>query len=281
MLLSAVDRLFIATKSGAMSDLKDFPERDLARFEFYEIIVRMAGIKYKESGKCETYAQAVKMLIEDDLMTYFNVNKWQHWRETQLWTLDVNDLFEANLEALKKIFKTFFTTKKSSMDLTDSINLLIKNANLMPTEKEVIQCYGMSKMTLPNEIAKRKEYNALQFVEFLEFLARAAEVRHKVRGIRSREEDKSELDSIKIESSFDKSVSAAQADPQTRNATSTLQADQSSLQRMSSTLMINDGVTLTKKIEDFLDEIFPSYHVKRKEVKIEIEFETDSDDDDE
>ena len=221
------------------------------------------------------------MLIEDDLMTYFNVNKWQHWRETQLWTLDVNDLYEANLEPLKKIFKTFFTTKKSSMDLTDSINLLIKNANLMPTEKEVIQCYGMSKMTLPNEIAKRKEYNALQFVEFLEFLARAAEVRHKVRGIRSREEDKSELDSIKIESSFDKSVSAAQADPQTRNATSTLQADQSSLQRMSSTLMINDGVTLTKKIEDFLDEIFPSYHVKRKEVKIEIEFETDSDDDDE
>jgi hypothetical protein len=49
--VATVDRCFIATKSGDTQDLKDFPERDLSRFEFYEIIVRMASAKYKDTGK--------------------------------------------------------------------------------------------------------------------------------------------------------------------------------------------------------------------------------------
>jgi hypothetical protein len=49
--LSTVDRLFIATKSGGTQDLKDFPERHLSRFEFYENIVIIASAKYKDPGK--------------------------------------------------------------------------------------------------------------------------------------------------------------------------------------------------------------------------------------
>lgn len=136
--LSTVDRLFIATKSGGTQDLKDYPERDLSRLEFYEIIVRMAAAKYKDPGKCETYAQAVKMFVEENLMVFFNISRWQEWRERELWTLDVNDILNANLEALKKIYNSFFTSKKSYMDLADALNLMVRNTGILPNEKEVV-----------------------------------------------------------------------------------------------------------------------------------------------
>lgn len=138
MSLSTVDRLFIATKSGGVADLKDFPERDLSRFEFFEIIVRMASAKYKECGKADTYTEAVRQLIENDLLPFYSVSKWQDWRENYLWTLDINDVFEANLEALKKIFKSFQTTQKTNMDLNDCLNLMTRTNNLIPIEKDVI-----------------------------------------------------------------------------------------------------------------------------------------------
>ena len=116
--LSTVDRLFIATKSGITSDLKDFPERDLARFEFYEIVVRMAGAKYKDWGKCDSYAQAVKSIIEDNFMQFYSIFKWQEFREREIWTLEINDVLNANLDALKKIYKQFETAKKSYNNLS-------------------------------------------------------------------------------------------------------------------------------------------------------------------
>jgi len=46
---STLDRLFIAT-NVELVEQEDNPDRDLCRFEFYEIIVRMGGAKYKDSG---------------------------------------------------------------------------------------------------------------------------------------------------------------------------------------------------------------------------------------
>ena len=235
----------------------------------------MAALKYKDPGKSDTYTEAVRMIIEDDLQVFFNINKWQEWRETQLWTLEVNDVFEANLDGLKKIFKSYFTTKRSYMDMQDSLNLLNRSSNLIPIEKDVIHCFAMSKMTLPNEIAKRKDYNSLQLVEFIEFLARVSEFRHRVRKSNPKQEDdKTEVNDPNVEFSIDKSLSLPE-NGMTRNEEEI--KNDSSMQRMLSTVHSNhENKTLVQKIEDLLDEVLPNYNLKRKEVKIEIEFETDS-----
>jgi hypothetical protein len=33
----------------------------------------------------------------------FKLKEWQNWRERELWTLDVADVFDANLMGLKKL----------------------------------------------------------------------------------------------------------------------------------------------------------------------------------
>lgn len=270
--LSTVDRLFIATKSsGGTRELEDFPERDLARFEFYEIIVRMAAAKYKDPGKCETYNQAVKMLVEDNLMVYYNTSKWNEWREKYLWTLEVNDVLHANLDALKKIFKSFHTSKRNYMILFDALGLSVRNNNILPADKEAIYCFGMSKSTIPNEISKRINYNSLNLPEFLEFISRTAEIYFKFKKVDLKEEKK-EDEKIGDEDDVDSDISESQVKQLQRSETRNSESI-----NMLSTGVHNINVGLDTKLEILLDRLLPIYSLKRKEVKIEIEFDSDSD----
>jgi len=47
--MQTIDRIFIAVNVD-MEQLEDNPDRDLCRYEFYEIIVRMGGAKFKDAG---------------------------------------------------------------------------------------------------------------------------------------------------------------------------------------------------------------------------------------
>ena len=61
--MQTIDRVFIAT-NVELVEQEDNPDRDLCRFEFYEIIVRMAGAKYKDSGAANSWDQATIMILE-------------------------------------------------------------------------------------------------------------------------------------------------------------------------------------------------------------------------
>lgn len=45
--------------------------------------------------------------------------------------------------------------------------------------KDVAFCFGMSKMTVRDEVGSQPEYEKLRFVEFLEFVARVADLAYK------------------------------------------------------------------------------------------------------
>jgi hypothetical protein len=47
--LATLDRLFIAT-NVELVEMDDNPDKELCRFEMIEILVRIAGAKYKESN---------------------------------------------------------------------------------------------------------------------------------------------------------------------------------------------------------------------------------------
>lgn len=60
------------------------------------------------------------------------------------------------------------------MDLHDCYDLFMRATEILPAEKDIMYCFGMSKMTVVNETKDDNNYNMLQFSEFLEMIARVA-----------------------------------------------------------------------------------------------------------
>lgn len=64
--------------------------------------------------------------------------------------------------------------RQTELGLKNCIELMCKSSNLQASEKEVRFCFGMSKMTVKDEIGNQAEYEKLRYPEFLEFIGRLA-----------------------------------------------------------------------------------------------------------
>ena len=95
----------------------------------------------------------------------------------------MNDVFLANLDLLKSIFKLYFNTSRSYMSKQDALDFMCRHTTLQMAEKDAIYCFGMSKMTVINEHEHHKQFNSLRFVEFLELIGRIAELKFKTSGM--------------------------------------------------------------------------------------------------
>jgi len=104
--ISTVDRAFIAANVAVEGQQlsEDNPANALCRFEFLEILARLAQSKYKETGICPTYEDSMIKLLEEHVLPLANPEPWQEWRDEFLWTIDVNDVLETNLEGCKKMY---------------------------------------------------------------------------------------------------------------------------------------------------------------------------------
>lgn len=65
--MTTIDRVFIAT-NVELVEQEDNPDRDLCRFEFFEIICRLGAAKYKDSGNVSTWDAAVKAILEKNII---------------------------------------------------------------------------------------------------------------------------------------------------------------------------------------------------------------------
>jgi hypothetical protein len=61
--LADIDRSFIVTNFEVV-DNPDNPDHALCRFELFEILIRIANLKYRETGQAQTYAEAFEKLLE-------------------------------------------------------------------------------------------------------------------------------------------------------------------------------------------------------------------------
>jgi hypothetical protein len=96
--MSVVDRLFIAT-NVELFDMVENADRALCRFEFFEIIVRLAQAKLLDNGYYEELHQATEALVENYLLR-FKIERMegQSWRERELWTIEVDAFYKANIK---------------------------------------------------------------------------------------------------------------------------------------------------------------------------------------
>ena len=176
MLSTTVDRAFIAANVAVegqkISD--DNPANALSRFEFLEILVRLAQAKFKETGLCSTFEESMTRLLDEFIFPLANPEPWQEFRDELLWTLDVNDVLEANLEGLKKVYTHYHEPRKKFMTMGDAMGLMMRDTNLGLIDKDAVYCFGMSKMSVILEQDNMWQYKRMQFVEFLELMGRIA-----------------------------------------------------------------------------------------------------------
>ena len=108
-----------------------------------------------------------------------NPEPWQEFRDELLWSIDVNDVLEVNLEGLKKVYTNYHEPRKKFMTMGDALALMMKDTTLGLIEKDAIYCYGMCKMSVIFEQDNMLQYRQLKFVELLELVGRIAHLKFK------------------------------------------------------------------------------------------------------
>lgn len=94
--------------------------------------------------------------------------------------MEVNDILEANLDGLKKVYSHYFEPRKKYMTMQDALALMMKDTRIGLIEKDAIFSYGMCKMTVVMESESPTEkYKRLQFVELLEMIGRITDLKYK------------------------------------------------------------------------------------------------------
>jgi hypothetical protein len=100
--MADIDRIFIATNFEE-EEQEGNEDRSLCRFEFYEIIVRMARTKFYEKQILPTIAASCEALIKEIQYKNF-IPVAEEFRYEHIWKLEIDDLFKANLDKLKQVF---------------------------------------------------------------------------------------------------------------------------------------------------------------------------------
>lgn len=184
MQLSSVDRTFVAAKAANVEleekiETTTNSDNSLCRFQFLEIVVRLGKCKYMETGIEKTFSKAAERVIKQNMKKFDETEEWQGFRDDVLWKIPVHDLLEPNIPGLRKVYESFFEPRKRYMNMKDCVDLFTNNTDLLPLDKDVQYCFGMSKMTYATETKNADAfYGNLKFVEFLEMLGRVAKCKY-------------------------------------------------------------------------------------------------------
>lgn len=100
-----IDMYFVATNYEEGGEQEGNDDRSLCRFEFFEILIRIARGKYVETKKETNLLLAFDKLLQEHVYpSVRHILPWQRWRVSTLWTNRVNDVFEINLHLIKKLY---------------------------------------------------------------------------------------------------------------------------------------------------------------------------------
>lgn len=167
-------------------------EKNINRFEFTEILVRIAELRYIKHGHCEKYGEAVKQLLFD--IDPFIQNEMQRfwggldWRHNHLINEDLNQLLTLNMKNLEALHKKYTSrtdrvatyAKPGEFILEDGIKIFddsraeVKNYFINMVFPLSKQCYVVN----DSEESGIMAINKLNFSEYLEFFTRVAYLRY-------------------------------------------------------------------------------------------------------
>ena len=113
--------------------------------------------------------------------------EWQDFRDLKLWVENVEEVFSCNEKAMWELHNMLSKSRKDTskgprddfVTLADCRILFTEDFKILGLKKaDIAAAYAMSKHTVVNEIDARQvsTYNRITYIEFLEFIARVAEL---------------------------------------------------------------------------------------------------------
>ena len=107
----------------------------LIRFEFIEMLVRIAQFLYIENGNEYSIASAFQTLVQNHILPMRNnFIKWQEFRDDELWCPEVNDLLDINHSSIRLVYNFM---AKSQLVETKCLNRIEKLNRAYPSIDQV------------------------------------------------------------------------------------------------------------------------------------------------
>jgi hypothetical protein len=182
MLLTDIDRMIIAT-CKTYHGIKT--KEQLCRYEFWEILVRIAKIKYMEKDdKAKTNDKALELLIDNHFKKdLLGLQTSQKFREEHIWHLDIDDLYRSNEAIIGELYRHFLEgedahTGRPNTQL-DLRQCLVIGPLLDLTADDISLAYSYSKTIFIDEIKTYRQYGCMKLAEFYDFLVRLADLKFK------------------------------------------------------------------------------------------------------
>ena len=174
--LATLDRTFILTNVNTHG-LFSSAERNLNRYEFIEILVRFANIKYKEkTHQAKTTCEAIEMMLQKNV--YPNCRETDGWqfRQNHLYNVKVNTFLKRNFAVIAKIYSTpngviECHSKKKYVTLPECKQYVHKMNIKGISERMIGVCFYESILFIVDTI-RTGRYEMMQYWEFLVFLCR-------------------------------------------------------------------------------------------------------------
>ncbi|EAR90533.1 hypothetical protein TTHERM_00120790 (macronuclear) [Tetrahymena thermophila SB210] len=168
------------------------PDKQIVRHQFMEAIARLALDKYYRNNYASTSQDSLNLFLDDPLLIekFLEVGDPQEWRDTRYWNEECDNVLKQYLGFIKILWESIADSKKvekryflnyKTMNVYE-LQEMIKQYDLLDdflTERDVLLSFNLAMMTQENELSCDK-YIQMNFVEFLECLARLAEKKSMV-----------------------------------------------------------------------------------------------------
>lgn len=155
------------------------PGNSLVRYEFMEILVRIAADRYIRNKICNTPAESIKKFIEDDLMPIMSTYTTEKWRIEEYVCEEVDLVLKANKDIFIELFKKYsgkytLPGKKPFMSLEEFRTLCVDGSLIGDNfaARDVDVFFSQAMMTQVDELYY-KRHMEMSFVEMLEAISRA------------------------------------------------------------------------------------------------------------
>eukprot|EP00803_Ostreobium_quekettii_P006066 evm.model.scf_440.5 EVM.evm.TU.scf_440.5 scf_440:34312-38159(-) len=163
-------------------------EQALMRFEFMEALVRIAIAKFLKGGQAEEIPEALELLIKNCLVPNLPLPatiKSNDFRTKRLYNEEVDTLFKKHTVLLKALYSRYRLKPPGGGLRPKAVKIdgwlqLAEDARLVDAQftlQDAQLCFLWSRMVVQDEVKDYAKYEALNFVDFLEVIARVADMK--------------------------------------------------------------------------------------------------------